>query len=52
MVDDIDDLVHQELPRPVRADAHSEPGVGRDRLLLLVAVYRLVVKQTGLRAQQ
>jgi len=28
MVDDIDDLVHQDLPRPVRADAHSEPGVG------------------------
>jgi len=27
-VDDIDDLMHQEIPRAVRAEAHSEAGVG------------------------
>ena len=28
MVDNIDDLMHQEIPRAVRAVAHSEAGVG------------------------
>ena len=27
-VDDVDDLMHLESPRAVRAEAHSETGVG------------------------
>ena len=41
MVDDIDDLMHQEIPRAVRAVARSEAGVGVT-VCFYIAVYRLV----------